>query len=454
MSRPVSAPPSKTSAGLSLSTVASTWWPLAASWLLMGVEMPIVAAVLGRLPQSEFQLAAFGGIVFPVALLIESPVIMLLAASVRLSDSPKNFRFLQRFSRILGISLTAVHGLVAFTPLFDVLVVPLLDPPVEIIESARLSFQCMLPFTWAVAERRFHQGLLIRFGRQRQVGIGTVLRLVSMVTTILLLAWFSKRLGIEGAALGALAISVGVVAEAIFARSMARRVERGPLAALSGEGLPLNLRRTMHFYVPLALTAMMTLAAQPIGSAGMNRMPEALASLAIWPALGGLSFFLRSTGIAFNEVVIRHAPDPGSLAPLRRFAFLAGVLFSLATILFATSPGAQLWYLSIEGLSPELLDLAQRATWAIVPLPILTFMASYWQGLLVDQRRTRAVSEGVGIGLGVTSVVLVVLASTDWTTGAVGASLALTLGAAAQCGWLWHRARPITTACDAASRRA
>ena len=54
------------------------WWPLAASWLLMGMEMSLVSAAIARLPDAKFHLAAFGGIVFPIALLIEAPIIMML----------------------------------------------------------------------------------------------------------------------------------------------------------------------------------------------------------------------------------------------------------------------------------------------------------------------------------------------------------------------------------------
>ena len=40
-----------------------------------------LAATMARLPDPAVNLAAFGGIVFPLALLVEAPIIMLLAAS-------------------------------------------------------------------------------------------------------------------------------------------------------------------------------------------------------------------------------------------------------------------------------------------------------------------------------------------------------------------------------------
>ena len=40
---------------------------------------------MARLPQSTVSLAAYGGVVFPVALLVESPILMLLTASTALA---------------------------------------------------------------------------------------------------------------------------------------------------------------------------------------------------------------------------------------------------------------------------------------------------------------------------------------------------------------------------------
>lgn len=418
---------------LTFGRVLSTWWPLAASWLLMGIEMPLIAAILGRLPDAEVQLAAYGGVVFPVSLLIESPVIMLLAASTRLSDSPENFRFLRRFSRYMGIGFSTLHGLFAFTPLFDWVIVPLLDPPPELLESSRLGLQLMLPFTIAVAERRFHQGLLIRFGRQRQVGYGTVIRLIATAVPLgIALAIDSPH----GAAFAAASVSCGVIAEAIYARVGARSVERGPLLR-APETVRLDLRRTLRFYIPLALTSTISLVSFPIASAGMSRMPEALASLALWPAVSGLSFFTRSSGVAFNEVAVRHAGDPNGAATLRRFAIVMGVAFSIVVALIAWSPLGPLWYVDLEGSPREALPLALAATWAMLPMPILTFLASYWQGLLVDVHRTRPISEGVGIGLIAIVLTLVVFIIVPVLGGAVAAIIALSIGSSAQAAWLW-----------------
>ena len=126
---------------VSLGEVFRNWAPLAASWLVMGLEMPAVSAVMARLADPEINLAAYGGVTMPLALLIEAPIMMLLSASTALGRDLASYRFMYRFMMIIGAALTAVHAAFAFTPLFDLVVVPLLGPPEAIVEPARLGLR-------------------------------------------------------------------------------------------------------------------------------------------------------------------------------------------------------------------------------------------------------------------------------------------------------------------------
>ena len=143
----------------------------------MGAELPALSAVVARLANPEINLAAYGGVVFPLALIVESPIIMLLAASTALSKDWDSYMKLRRFMMIAGATLTALHILVAFTPLYYLVVGTIIGAPQEIIEPARIGLMIMTPWTWSIAYRRFNQGLLIRFGHSQAVGIGTVIRL-------------------------------------------------------------------------------------------------------------------------------------------------------------------------------------------------------------------------------------------------------------------------------------
>ena len=201
---------------LKVSTIFEIWWPLAGSWALMGLELPVVSAVMARLDDPEIHLAAYGGVVFPISLLIEAPVIMLLAASTALSKDWQAYRFLRNFMMVLASVLTLVHISIAFTPLYDLVVTGILGVPVQIVEPARMGLMLMTPWTAAIAVRRFQQGLLIRFGHTRVVGVGTALRLMANVT-VLSLGLFSQE--VPGIVVGTAAVSFGVVVEALFIHS-------------------------------------------------------------------------------------------------------------------------------------------------------------------------------------------------------------------------------------------
>ena len=93
------------------------WWPLAGSWLLMGLELLLVAATVSRLANAEIHLAAYGGVVFPLSLFIEAPIIMILVASTALCKDWSAYRLMRNFIVTLGGSLTLLHILLAFSSL-------------------------------------------------------------------------------------------------------------------------------------------------------------------------------------------------------------------------------------------------------------------------------------------------------------------------------------------------
>jgi hypothetical protein len=426
--------------------VVQTWWPLAASWLLMSVELPATAAVVARLARPEINLAAYGGVVFPLALIIESPIIMLLAASTALSKDWASYAKLRRFMMGTSAGLTALHALVAFTPLYDFVVSRLIGAPAEVVEPARLGLMIMLPWTWAIAYRRFNQGVLIRFGRSRVVGQGTLVRLGANIA-VLALGYLIGT--IPGAAVAGGTATMGVVAEAVYIGWRVRPALRGQLRRAPAVEPALTFRALLDFYLPLAMTSLISLIANPIGSAALSRMPRALESLAVWPVIMGLLFIVRSLGIAYNEVVVALLDEPGSVASLRRFMILLSAGTTAFLLLFAATPLAAFWFERVSGLTPALAALARQGMWLALPLPALAALQSWYQGLILNSRRTRGITEAVVI-------FLLSSAAVYWGGVAWGRSAGLyvglagfTLSSLAQTAWLWQRSRACLRAAQA-----
>lgn len=430
----------KTNRESGLGSVFATWWPLALSWILMGAEMPALSAVVARLPDPEIHLAAYGGVVFPMALIIESPVIMLLAASTALSKDWQAYARLRSYMMRTGFALTVLHVLVAFTPLYDVLVGRVLGVPVEIIEPARIGLQIMTPWTWAIAYRRFHQGVLIRFRHSRVVGAGTLVRLGANVTMLLI----GFALGsLPGIVVATLAMAVGVTVEAMFVALVVRPVLRNEVRLASPSGQQITLQGFLSFYIPLAMTSLMTLLAQPIGSAALSRMPLALESLAAWPVISGLIFLFRSAGVAYNEVVVALLDQPGSSRLLRQFANLLTLTLSVLLLAMTATPLSSVWFSTISALPDNLAALAQNALWLALPLPALSVLQSLYQGLILHGRRTQGVTESVAVYLLVNACLLAGGVLIGRIAGLYAGLFSLAISTLAQTIWLWQRSRPV-----------
>ena len=181
-----------------------TWLPLAASWILMGAELPLLSATIARLEDPTIHLAAYSSIVFPLALVIESPIIMMLTASTALSRDQNSYEKLWKVMTWMSFVLTLLHVAIAFTPFYDTVVELLVKDPealAKIREPGRIGLQIMTPWTWSIAHRRFHQGVLIRFGKAGVVGWGTGVRLVADAVILFIGFTLAKYQGIVVAGL-------------------------------------------------------------------------------------------------------------------------------------------------------------------------------------------------------------------------------------------------------------
>jgi hypothetical protein len=436
-------------APLSMRHIVRTWWPLAVSWLLIAVESPLLSAVVARLAEPEINLAAYGGIVWPMALIIESPIIMLLSASTALSRDWDSYLRLRRFMMRTSALLTALHVLIAFTPLYYTVAVKLLGAPAEIIEPAHLGLMILIPWTWSIAYRRFNQGVLIRFGHSRAIALGTLVRLSADVLVLAAGYWIGT---IPGIAVAASALAAGVVSEAIYAGLRVRPVLRDQLRQATPVEQPLTFGTFLEFYLPLAMTSLLNLLTDPLGSAAISRMPNALESLAVYSIVSGFVFLLRSLGFAYNEVVIALLDEPQAARNLHRFMAFLTVLTTAAMLIIAATPLATVWFGRVSALSPRLVTLARRGLWITLLMPGLNALQSWYQGTIVHSRRTRGITEAVAISLLTSSAILWAGVARGQTTGLYVGLAALGAGRLAQTIWLWLRSRPAMRAAQARDR--
>ena len=426
------------SSQLSSHRIFNTWWPLAASWLLMGVELPAISAVIARLTNPEINLAAYGGIIFPLALVIESPIVMLLAASTALSKDWASFVKIRRFMMFAGISLSLLHVLVAFTPLYYVTVQRFLGVPQEIVEPARVGLMIMTPWTWSIAYRRFHQGMLIRFGHSRAVSTGTMIRLGA---DLLVLGIGYAIHTVPGIIVATSAVTAGVVSEAIYAGIIAHPVIKHELIPAAPISTPLTLGKFLSFYFPLVMTSLISLLVQPIGSAALSRMPQPIESLATWSVVSGLVFMLRSFGIAYNEVVVALLDEFQAAKKLWLFAVKLLVIMTGIWLLIMATPLSRFWFQTVSALPDNLAVLAQIGIWISLPMPALAVLQSWYQGAILNSHKTNGITEAVVIFLFVNIATLSLGVIWGKVIGLYIGLASFVLSTFIQTVWLWYRSQ-------------
>ncbi len=376
-------------APLSQRSILFFWAPLAATWLMMAVEGPFLAAVIARLPEARVNLAAHG-VAFAIAMLVESPVVMLMTASTALAEDADSFRKLRRFAFCLNAGTTGLLLLVLAPPVYDVVALEVLALPPEVADLTKGALWLLVPWPAAIGYRRFYQGLLIRDGRTRLVAAGTVTRVAAIAGSAPVLAW----LGFPGVQVAAGAMTAGVCTEAAASRWMAR----GAVGRVLGRGSPdggalLDYAAILRFYHPLALTSLLGFAAMPMLTFLMVRAPEPVDSLAVYPVVGALAFVFRAVCLAYQEVTIALLGDRNRQLPaLGRFAFSLGLATTCGLALFGLTPLSELWFETISGLTPRLAAHAVLPTILLIPLPFLSAVLSLERGILIKARRTRPIT--------------------------------------------------------------
>lgn len=414
------------------------WLPLFASWLLMTAEGPTITATTNRLPNEVIMLAA-QGIIISLSVTIESPIINLLATSTALTKDRASYLLLRKFTIHWMILLTLITIALAFTPLFDLVIVDLMGVEQEVAVWVRPGMRIMTFWSAAIAWRRFLQGVLIRFKQTQKVTIGTAIRLFASAGTVISLAIWGEWPGVY---VGTSAWMAGVLAEAIYATIAVRPLLRNQLAPDSeaAEGEPLTYKELFWFHLPLAGTSVLVLLVQPMVTFSLARLDQPTRSLAAWPIVFQITLISRAAALALPEVVIALSEGEKTFRPIRRFTFTLTAVITILMTIFILTPLADFYLFNIQDMTQPVGELARSGLALFIPLPGLAVLISWLRGLLINQRKTKFVNVGMGINVLATVVILGLGMLLNWP-GINTAALALSVASFAELLYLWWRIR-------------
>lgn len=412
---------------LTMGRIFLFWLPLAATWLMMATEGPFLSAVIARMADPKFNLAAYG-VAFSIALMVEAPIIMIMSAATALVRDRDSFQKVKRFTYSLNGAITLVMLLILIPPVFSFIAQGLIKLPPDVARLTHISCILLLPWPAVIGYRRFYQGVLIRNNLTRYVAYGTILRLGAMACTALSLHHFSQ---LAGAHVGAAALSAGVSIEAVASRIMAGKTVRELLKETIPVDSELSYRFIASFYLPLALTAVLALGIRPIVTffLGLGSMP--VESLALFPVVHALTFLFTCLGLSFQEVAIALAGDRlENYEILKQFATRLGISVFCGLGLINFTPLAHIWFQGLSGLSPELAELAILPARILTIIPLLWVWLCFQRATLMIGRVTGPITKSTGLQVILVMLILFTLISFTSMTGITAASIALVLGAA------------------------
>ncbi|MEZ0326165.1 MAG: hypothetical protein ACAH95_09675 [Fimbriimonas sp.] len=428
-----------TEGGLSGQTILRFYYPLALSWLFMGLEAPVCMSVISHMSEPEVNAAAFF-IMMSLSIWIESPVIDLLSTSTTLAKDGDRFALISKFVLRMMIWVTFAHAIFVFTPLYTLIIEGVMQIKHEVAAAARPGMAILTFWSAAIGWRRYLQGILIRSGLTRVIGFGTLSRIVTISTTAYLL---HVNTNWSGVVIAACALMLSVAIETLFIHIVSRPTVHDLRRKEPIEGEPLTMHRLMAFHFPLTATTMVKLLVFPIIGAGLARVNDPVLATAAYQFAGTIIFLHRALGFCLPEVVIALYKDEASRAALRRFS-LGVAIGTMSSMLILSITGAdRVIFEDILGAKRNISDLAHLVFFLSCAVPFLDAVQSYIRGVLTAHHLT--VSRLLAVGVSVSSLMLVVSlgVSLHWS-GPVLAAVSLTVALAAEFAVLafsWARSQ-------------
>jgi Na+-driven multidrug efflux pump len=354
---------------------------------MMSIEGPYLTALIARMKEPEFNLAAYG-VAFSFALIVESPVIMMLSASTALVEGRKSYIKLKSFVYIVNLSLIVLMLIVIFPPVFEFISINLLNLPARVSHLTHIALAILIPWAPSIGYRRFYQGILIRSNKTKIVALGTIVRLTAMSLTAFILFGFTN---VHGVIVGASALSMGVIFEAMATRLMSYKVIKA-ITESGEEGADISFKEIINFYYPLILTSFISLGIHPIVTFFLGQSRMALESLAVLPVLNSLVFLFRAFGLSYQEVGIALIKTKSEFIKLRNFAFGIALFVFAGLTSISFTPLSELWLIGVSGLSEKLADFAKSALMIYTFFPVTTVWINFQRSLLVSMRTTKPIT--------------------------------------------------------------
>ncbi|MBK1987168.1 hypothetical protein A0J48_006385 [Sphaerospermopsis aphanizomenoides BCCUSP55] len=404
---------------VNLGTLWREFLPLSLSDVTMACGDPMMTTTLAHLPDAQVNIAAVGT-AKSLAIFFESPIIMILHAANALAGSQDSRKALWRFTLFAGAGLSFLLGLLGIPVIFNSVGLSLLGIPSAMLATVSqvLLIACGWPF--AIAWRRYFQGLLIYHGQSRAVAKASIFRLLTLAVILSI----GFLLQISGGVLAGIALIGGVIVEAIAVTIFAHRSGASiPPETVTQPNLPRNLAQVWKFYLPLANSMMVVWGGRAILISILARAKDATVAIAAWSAAWGLVLVIANSTRMVQQIVIKYRHQVSD-RQLLTFAISVGSACSALLLLMSVTPVGDRIVESFIGNDLTLANSIKPVILICTIVPLLVALQNATQGFLVSESRTGHVNLFTWLGTG-TLLIIASFAINNGLNGATSAAIAM-----------------------------
>ncbi len=394
---------------------ARFYLPLVATSYLLTATNPLLAAALARTSDPATALAGYG-VAFALIGVIYAPLLVVQQVTAQRLLSAGDLGSVRRFTAVMGLLLSGLAALVAFTPLGVFVFERLVGVHDKILDEAMSAMSALWLVPVLTGVRALHQGRLVAGHRTGPIAFATGAR-----TSVLAVVAFGLTTTPVGAWLGAVAFTAGLAAESLlvtFASAPTPTVPERTEKELEGED------RLLSFSTPLMLNVVLWWSTPLIINSVLARTPEPDCSIAAFTVVEAVAWFLTAPVGQLQHASLALVDCRETHQRVRLYA--GGLALSVTLFLgFLAIPAireAILW--TGFRLDPSLLEPAGLAFPVAALYPALYGHRQYYQGLFVRVGCTTLVGRGAVLRI------VVILAAAPLLLdlmGANGARLGVTL---------------------------
>lgn len=429
-----SGPPKNTNAQFNeFISLFKRFLPLSVTDFVMSFGDTLRTVALSYAFNTQISLAILG-VVKSIAIFFESPIIMILHVSTKLSQNEKSRVELFKFTLFFALTITILFALCTLDPLFSYSMKNIYQIPSEWISTTRLAFWGMLFWPAIIAWRRFYHGGLIAIHREKYVAYGGILRLTTSALVLLIFVYVYPK----GLVMAITSLMAALFIEALFTnlvflkhknelapiqKAQAKRENLDPSAAFS---YPQSIKGIGQYFFPLAQTMVYMWSLRAVLVILISRSENGTLMMAAWTAIWAIVLPLANAARMIQQVII--SSDDIKMKKFISFAFCVGLLMSLPLFwggYFSSGRSFLLFYLNHD---LELVSEVRKILLFLFIFPFFVCWQNLLQGFLIKNMQNQIIKNATIINVVLTFLFTYMAINYFAWNGAQAASVGMFVG--------------------------